>query len=912
MGPLLETKLHAPGSSDTRIVRPRLSDHLGRVGGASLAIISAPAGFGKTTAVTEWLESLPDNDQRVAWLSLDERDDDPVTFAAYVVAALRKAIGSDFSLGSSTLLQSSRASLDAVIATLLNDLLAIDADVILVLDDYHVIASPEIHKGVTLLIERLPPRARVIIASRADPPLPLGRLRVGGRLVEVRASDLRFTAEETVAYLERAVGAPLSNGDVVAIVERTEGWVAALQLAALSMHGRDDISSFIAEFAGDDRYIVDYLAEEVLDRQPDEVRQFLLRTSILDRLSGPLCDAVTEQSEGRSTLERLERANMFLVPLDDRRQWYRYHHLFADVLKAHLVDEQPNSVAELHRRASAWYSSANQPAEGIFHAFEARDFALAADLAEAAVPAWRRDRKETTIRKWLQLLPDEVIRRRPVLTVDLIGALASIGEFADGTEQRLDEAERLVNLAAAGASEAEQEVVVSRVEQVRSLPAAIEMYRAAIALTRGDLDGTRYHGLRALDRAPEDEHLVRAAAAALVGLAAWAAGDIDGACDGYADSIEGLRRAGHISDVLGCSIALADLRLAQGRLRDAERIYRDGLELGTSQRGAPLRGTADMHVGLSEVHRERGEFDAARAHLQRSAELGEHNGLPQNRYRSRLATARLHAAEGDINAALLLLDDAERVYTTDFSPNIHPIPAVRAGILADHGNLDGPLAWVQARDLTPDDDLDYVGEFEHVILARILLAQFRAERSAHSVDGAIRLLKRVSVEAGASGRTGDLQRVLVLLALSEDARGERSAAVALLRRAITLAEPEGYLRLFLDEGRRLRPLLEAVAAHGESAAYIGRILDTSTKSLRPSASRQMLVDPLSARELDVLRLLTSELTGPEIARELIVSMNTMRTHTKSIYSKLGVTSRRAAVRHAEELQLLARAPRDPS
>ncbi|HEY5013123.1 MAG TPA: LuxR C-terminal-related transcriptional regulator, partial [Acidimicrobiia bacterium] len=603
------------------------------------------------------------------------------------------------------------------------------------------------------------------------------------------------------------------------------------------------------------------------------------------------------------------RANMFLVPLDDRRQWYRYHHLFADVVKAHLVDEQPDAVAELHGRASAWFASNDEPAEGIRHAFAAGDFELAADLAEASVPTWRRDRKETTIRKWLQLLPDHVIRRRPVLMIDLVGALASIGEFADDTEERLDEAERLVNLAASGSSRADREVVVGREEQMPSLPAAIEMYRAAIALMRGDLDGTRLHGGRALDMAPEDEHLVRAAAAALVGLAAWAGGDIDAACDGYAESIEGLRRAGHISDVLGCSIALADLRLAQGRVREAMRIYTEALELGTGQDEAPLRGTADMYVGLSNVHRERGELDAAREYLQRGAELGEHNGLQQNPYRSRLATARLHAAEGDFDEALRLLDDAERVYTTDFSPSVRPIPAVRAGMLADQGKVEEALAWVRERGVAADDDLHYVGEFEHVMLARVLLAQFRAERSARSIEDAIGLLERLSVAAEAGGRVGDLLQILVVLALAEDARGRRLAALTHLERAIELAEPEGYVRLFLDEGPWLRPMLEVLAARGASAAYIGRILDTSPQRPPRRSTPQPLVDPLSDRELDVLRLLTSELTGPEIAGELMVSVNTVRTHTKNIYSKLGVTNRRAAVRHAEELRLLSRGAR---
>ncbi len=912
MGPLLETKLHIPGRPQTRIVRSRLSDHFGQGSDAGVVVISAPAGSGKTTAVTEWLESLPGDDRCAAWVSLDERDNDPITFWTYVVAALRMALGDEFGLASSTLLQSSRAPLDAVVATLLNELLNVESDAVLVFDDYHVITATEIHESVALLLERLPPGARVVIASRADPPLPLGRLRVGGRLVEIRASDLRFTVAETAAYLDRAADATLSAVDVAALAERTEGWVAALQLAALSMQGRDDLSSFIAEFAGDDRYVVDYLAEEVLDRQGDDVRQFLLRTSILDRLSGPLCDAVTGQPGGRSTLERLERANLFLIPLDDRRQWYRYHHLFADVLRAHLSDENPDVTAELHGRASAWFEASGEMTEAIRHALAAGDPMRAADLVEAAIPAWRRDREESILRTWLQRLPSEVTRMRPLLIVALVAAPAANAGFEVDTEARLDEAERLVRLAAADHSGSGHDVVLGDRTQLRRLPATIEMYRAAHALSQGDLDRTQLHGRRALDIAPEDDHLERAAAAGLVGLAAWAGGDIDTACDGYTESMAGLRRAGHISDVLGCSVTLADLRLAQGRLRDATAVYRDGLGLSTSRSGPPLRGTADMHVGLSDVLLEIGDLDGALEHLHQSAELGEHNGLAQHPYRSRLAMARLHAARGDVDGAVALLDEAEAVYTTDFSPSIRPIPAVRAGLLADHGNLDEPMAWVRARGLSADDDLSYVGEFEHVTMARVLLAEFRAEQSTQSIVDAIRLLERVSVEVEADGRCGDLLEVLVLLALAEDARGDRPAAVAHLERAIALAEPEGYVRLLLDALPWIQPLLEAVATGGRSGTYAHRLLDTletvgaSTHHAVRRSTPQPLIDPLSGRELDVLRLLTSELTGPEIASELMISVNTMRTHTKSIYSKLGVTSRRAAVRHAEELQLLPR------
>ena len=633
------------------------------------------------------------------------------------------------------------------------------------------------------------------------------------------------------------------------------------------MRGREDVSSFVADFAGDDRFIIDYLAEEVLDRLPPADRSFLLQTSNLDRLTGSLCDAVTGQATSKATLARLERANMFLVPLDDRRDWYRYHHLFGDVLKAHLLDEQPDAVAELHGRASSWYASQGDVAEGIRHALAARDFPHAADLVECALPALRPRRQEATIRTWLQALPDEVVAVRPVLIVGLVGALAAIGEFHADTDAQLDEAERLLDLVGSGAAEAVGEVIVGDETQLGFLPASIEMYRSALALTRGDLDGAEVHGRRVLLIAPDDDHLQRAGAAALVGLASWARGDLDAAFDRYSECVAGLLRAGHVADVLGCSITLVDLRLAQGRLRDASRIYVEGLELGTSQ-GAPLRGTADMHVGLSEIC-ERAEYDAA---------IG-------------------------------FLDDAERVYMTDFSPSVRPIPAVRAGVLATHGNLSGAMAWVRERGLSADDELDYIGEFEYITLARVLLAQFRHERSGPALHEAVRLLERLLLAADAGGRTGASMQILVLLALAYDARGDRPTALGHLERAVTLAEPEGYVRLFLDQGPGIRTLLELLARQGPSAAYARRLLEGPPDDAEHLPRAQPLVDPLSDRELDVLRLLASDLSGPEIARELTVSLNTIRTHTKSIYTKLGVTSRRAAVRQGDEFQLLSRRSR---
>src|SRR6266702_4265513 len=394
-GPLLETKLHVPRWRRGLVARPRLSERLSRGAESALTLVSAPAGFGKTTLLTQWLAAAPADRRSVAWLSLDQRDNDPGLFWAYLVGALKTAVQG---IGASalSLLQSPGPPSEAGLATLLNDLDAISNDVVLVLDDYHVIEARDVQEGMAFLLEHLPPQIHLVIASRADPALPLARLRGRGKLVEIRAADLRFTPGEAAAYLNGVMGLVLTARDVAALEGRTEGWIAALQLAALSMQGREDTAAFIAGFAGDDRYIVDYLAEEVLQRQPEHVQHFLLQTSILDRLSGPLCDAVTGQAGGKAKLAALERANLFLVPLDDRRRWYRYHQLFADVLQAHLLDEQADNVAVLHSRASGWFERNGEPAEAIRHALAAEDFEGAANLAELAIRAMAQARQEAT------------------------------------------------------------------------------------------------------------------------------------------------------------------------------------------------------------------------------------------------------------------------------------------------------------------------------------------------------------------------------------------------------------------------------------------------------------------------------------------------------------------------------------
>ena len=881
--PLLGTKVFLPRPRPGLVRRPRLSERLHAGASTRLLLVSAPAGFGKTTLLADWLADSPTHD--VAWLSLDRGDNEQAAFWSGVIAALQTVeptVGAD----ELALLAAPRPPpIAVVLTTLLNQLALLGGETVLVLDDYHLVEAREIQEAMAFLLDHLPPRLHLVIASRADPAIPLARLRARGELVEVRAADLRFTADEVAAYLGEVMGLAVTADDVSALGERTEGWIAALQLAALSMQGRDDVTGFIAGFTGDDRYIVDYLVEEVLHRQPGPVRDFLLQTSLLGRLDGASCDAVTGRSGGRSMLEALDRGNLFVVPLDDRRQWYRYHHLFGDVLRARLVDESPDLVPVLHRRASEWYAANGETALAVEHAIAGGDVDRAADLVELAMPALARERQEVLARHWLSQLPEQVLAVRPVLSNAYAGVLLTTGQ--------VDEVDRHLRNAERGLEDPTGTVVASETG-LRVLPTGIAVHRAGLGLVTGDPASTVGHAQRALDLLADDQHIGRAAAHGLIGLATWSGGDLAAARTAYAESLDHMHRAGHLGDVLGLSIALADIQLTQGHLREARRTFEAGLRLSPPD-GPALRGTADMLVGLSAVHRERGDLAEATGLLARSQELGEHNPLPQNPYRWRVAMSRIREAEGSLDEAEALLDEAERVYVGDFSPEVRPVAATRARLWIRQGRVDDALGWAREAGLAVDDELDYLREHEHVTLARALLAH--EER-----DAAAGLLQRLLEAADAGGRTGTVMEVLVLQALV--LRADPSRALVPLERALTLAEPEGYVRLFLDEGGPMEQLLEAAAKRDVAPSYARRLLGLLGSRDRPA--QPGLVDPLSRRELDVLRLLATDLGGPEIAQHLVVSLNTVRTHTKSIYAKLGVTSRRAAVRRGEELDLMGR------
>lgn len=896
---LVATKLFVPTLREGVVERRRLSERLERGATSKLTLISAPAGFGKTTLVAAWLATRSSGAQAVAWLSLDQTDNEPTTFWTHLIAALQKATAEQ-TAPSLQILQPGQHAHNVVLTSLVNELAAAQVGINLILDDYHVIDHPDVQAEMAFLLERLPPHIHVVITTRADPALPLARLRVRGELVEIRSADLRFTADEAAAYLNDMIGLGLTANDIAALEDRTEGWIAALQLAALSMQGRDDLTTFIAGFAGDDRYVFDYLVEEVMERLSDDVRSFLLDTCFLDRLSGELCDAVTGRSGSKGTLDALYRANLFLVPLDDRREWYRYHHLFADVLLTQLDATARSQLPLRHRHASDWYEQHGERSEAIQHALAGENFERAAELIELAIPETQKNRGEAVIRGWVRQLPDELVRSRPVLGIGFVGALVSSGEF-EGIEERLRDIELSLSAMAEAGS---PQVVVADETQLRRLPGAIEMYRAALAQVRGDVQGTISHAQRVRDLAPADDDLGRAGGSGLLGIGYWTLGNLEAASRSWTECKNGLLRIGHIADTLGVSIALADIQLVQGHLREATQLYEQALQIATAQGGSILRGTADMYAGMSELHREQNDLQAAHQHLSRSQELGEHAGLPQHPYRWRVAMAHLLQDEGKLERATELLDEAERLYVSDFFPNVRPVAAISARAWIAQGRLDDALRWQREAGLSVDDELSYLREFEHITLARLLLAR-EGQGGSIGMASVRTFLDRLLEAAERGGRNGSAIEISILQAIASR-HDDIDAAVNALERSLALAEPEGYVRLFLSEGQPMEALLKVAVKRRIAPVYTRRLLAAFDRPEERPRLHPDLIEPLSERELDVLRLLGTDLGGPEIARELMVSENTMRTHTKNIYEKLGVNNRRSAVRRAEELDLMSR------
>ncbi|MGC9347345.1 MAG: LuxR C-terminal-related transcriptional regulator [Anaerolineae bacterium] len=892
MDSLLKTKVALPVIRRNLVRRPRLLSQLERGLRRRLTLVSAPAGFGKTTLLAAWAK---DTQARVAWLSLDESDNDPVRFLDYVTGALETVdVGGEN--GIQVGIEAGRPlQLEQMATALINQIDGISEELVLVLDDYHLIVDAAVHDLVTFLLEHLPSNLHLVIATRADPPLPLARLRGRGQINEIRASDLRFTQEEAIAFLNEVMGLDLALADVARLTHRTEGWVVGLQMAALSMQGRRDLSSFIQAFEGSHRYIMDYLMAEVLEQQPEPVQAFLLQTSILDQLTAPLCDAVRGGTkDAQAVLESLERSNLFILPLDDRREWFRYHRLFADLLRRRLERDEPALAPEFHRRAAQWYAAHGMQAEAIEHVLAIEDFDWAADLIATTAEATLARSELATFRRWLAPLPEEEICRRPDLCIYQAWALFWSGRQIDEVERWLGRLTELED---------------HQVGQVAVL-------RALMSLYRGMLPETAAQVRVAVDHLESDDVLFRGMVSALDVFVLLDEGDISPADEEFLNHIA--REAAALGNIMAAVItlsALGESHVRQGRLAEAEVAYRRAVDLADDGRGGLLPAAGQALTGLGVVALMRNELALALDFLQKGVELGRSAGQIVA-LDGLVYLARAQQAAGDPAGAQATLGEAMNLAiqfdATDVDDRMVGIEQARSSVL--RGDLAPAHAWAEEHGLAagtrfypPESREARFRKYELIVAARVYLAEGRYEEALQAVK-----LAQSPIEA--RGRRVALAELLLLKALAHDRLKDASSALEALERALGLAAPGGYIRVFLDAGADLLPLLRQALAQGITPTFTRRVVaalagvTTPEESQRASGARVSqpvaLIEPLTERELEVLALLPSHLSSSEIADRLYIATSTARTHIKNVYGKLAVHSRDEAVQRARELGLI--------
>ncbi len=887
--PLLTTKLYIPPVRPDHLPRPRLIEQLNEGLDRKLTLISAPAGFGKTTLLSEWARqsAFP-----IAWLSLDTADGDAARFWSYVIVALQ-TIHEGVGESALAVLQSPQAPLlEELLTGLINEIAQVPAPFVLVLDDFYVITSQPVHDGITLLLDRLPPPMHLVLSSREDPPWPLARLRARREMAELRTGDLRFTSEEATSFLNEVIQLDLSPEDVAALEGRTEGWIAGLQMAVLSMRGRKDASGFIKAFSGSHRFILDYLVEEVLDQQPCDVQEFLLKTSILERMTAPLCNAVAGTEDSQPILTQLEQTNLFLVPLDDERRWYRYHHLFADLLRSRLEQTQPDQVPVLHRRASEWYERIGQIVQAMGHALLAGDADWLGRLVEENALAAIYHGELATVAGWLDGLPDEMMRRHPRLCVAHAWVLAYAGQ-CDGIEAILKDAEK----ALAGPGE-HREVSIPRTAEGQQVAGHIAAIRAYVAALKGHWSRAAELAREALDRLPEADLSVRGWTATVLGCALRSQGDFAAAAQAFAEAIAISRAAGDSHLEVDVLWEQAVLQYGQGQLHNVMSTCEEALQVAnqyTRGGGWPLPVTGYTYTLMSDVLCEWNDLENALRHSRKGLELcqqwGQADALTQGYFR--LAKV-LHAA-GQTAGALEAIQESKQMARGLGASYVVAAGAHEARIRLAQGDVATATRLMRESGLGVHDELKIEFCIGYLTLARILMAQGR-------LDETLELLLRLSGTVEAAGAMRPVIEVLILQALVLQAQGKGDEALAALERALSLAEPEGYVRVFVGEGAPMGALLRQAAARGIRLDYVGKLLAALEGEMHQPGMAE-LIEPLSERETEVLRLLATPLSAPEIAKELFLSVHTVRSHIRSIYRKLNVHKRMEAVQRAKELKL---------
>jgi LuxR family transcriptional regulator, maltose regulon positive regulatory protein len=903
---LLATKLHVPRPQPGFVPRPRLVQALSQGLARGRVLICAPAGFGKTSLLADWACS---GGRPVAWLGLDAGDNDPARFWRYVVAALDGAQPGIAGRLGPLLGPPAPRSFEGLVTALINELAAQAGrdEVLLVLDDYHLVDAGPVHESVAFLLENLPPGLLLVVSGRADPPLPLARLRARGQLAELRAAELRFTTEEAAALLGAASGPVLPDAAVAALTARTEGWAAGLQLAALSLRGRTDAAGFVAAFSGSHRFVLDYLADEVLDGQPGQVRAFLLETSVLERLSGELCDAVTGRSGSQAMLQHIERAGLFLVPLDEVRGWWRYHHLFAGLLRARLEQEQPGRVQELHRAAAAWSDEHDLGDAAVRHALASGDTARAARLVERHVETLLGRSEGATLHRWLSALPAESVRARPRLC--LAQAISAVvGRQVEAVEGLLDDAER----AFAVTGDEPYEPPTGRAGSVlANVPALIAFLHADLARLRGNAALATDYNRQTLAELGDEDSVMRSFVRWNLAGADWLRGRLGPAERDLAEVLAERRVAGEGFLAIRVCYDLGQVQRAQGNLDAALATYRHALDIAGSGSQPPHLGMA--HVGLAEVLYERDELAAALDHATQGVTLCRQLALTPPLAAGLAVVARIRQAHGEAAAALEAMGEAGQA---GLSPLVvalfSPVPSQRARLLLAQGDVHAAAQWTTAAGLSPEDEPDYPREPAYLLLARVLLAQDRP-------GPALTLLQRLLATAASQGRIGDVIEIQALRALALAARGDPAGALGALAEAVTLACPQGYVRVFADEGAPMRALLTRLSAARKDQRAPARDIDpdylagllracgqagAAPPSRRVAAALPGMAEPLTDREAEVLQLLAAGKSNQRIAHELVVALDTVKKHVTHVLGKLGAANRTEAVARARQLGLI--------
>ncbi|MEO8955112.1 MAG: LuxR C-terminal-related transcriptional regulator [Ktedonobacteraceae bacterium] len=880
--PILATKLYIPRLRPHVVIRPRLLERLNEGLHRKLTLIAAPAGFGKTTLLSAWVASC---DRQVAWLSLDKGESDPTLFLAYFVAALQ-TIAPTIGEGVSGVLQSPQPpSTESILTALLNDITTIPDHFVLVLDDYHMLDAKAVDQALTYLVEHLPPQMHLVIATREDPALPLARLRARDQLTELRATDLRFTPSEATEFLNQVMGLTLSAEDIALLSRRTEGWIAGLQLAAISIQGQQDATSFITSFTGSHHFVMDYLLEEVLGQQPESVQNFLLRTSILDRLCGSLCDAVLldPSGSGQATLEYLERANLFIVPLDNERRWYRYHHLFADLLRQRLhqstassTGDKRDGVAEFHRRASQWYEDNSLAIEAFHHAVAANDVARAEHLIEGAGMPLQFRGAMISVLSWLESLPTTILDARPSLWVTYASALTMSGQPISSVEEKLRAAE-------AALQEAEPD------DKSRDLVGHIAAIRAMMAVPANHVETIITQSRRALEYLHPNNLPVRATAHWTLGYAYQIQGDRAAASQAYREVIAISQASGNTMVTIAATTCLGQVQETDNQLSLAAENYRRVLQLAGDPPGP---AACEAYLGLARICYQWNDLEAAEQHGQQSFQLAMQMETVDTPAACGVLLASLKLVQGDVASATALLAKAEQfVRQHTFVHWMPEIATVQVLTLLHQGHLAAAAHLAQTHDLP--------------------LSQARVHLAQGDPSAALAVLLPLRQQAEAKGWKDKRLKVMMLQAVALQAHGEQDQAVQLLCDALTLAEPGGFIRLFVDEGLPMAHLLSATAASGMMPDYIGKVLAAceadaqkreDTSSL-PSPA-QPLIEPLSRRELEVLHLMAQGLSNQEMCERLFLALDTVKGHNRKIFNKLQVQRRTEAVARARELGLL--------